>query len=67
MQAILFPFKGSPFHTPEALRAAWESGADFKLFGQGCHVSIRDSVILADKFDSVTIVCVYSHVNVKVI
>ena len=55
---ILIPAYGKNCPSVEALRKAWESGADFKPYGrQGQYCSIRDLTNLARDASSVALVC----------
>lgn len=64
---LLIPAYGKNCPSVEALRKAWESGADFKPYGmQGQYCSIRDLANLARDASSVTLVCPRTAASVKV-
>lgn len=52
---LLIPAYGRQYHTVEAMRADWEAGKDFNMYGHGGYTSIRDLESLRDECSSLTI------------
>lgn len=52
---LLIPAYGKQYSSVEDMRAAWESGKDFLMYGHGQYTSIRDIKSLQDHCSSLTI------------
>lgn len=64
---ILIPGYGRNCESREALRAAWEAGADFKPYGMhGSYCSVRDLYVLTMNSSSITLVCPRTNASYKV-
>ncbi len=53
---VLIPAYGKTYDSEAAIKADWEAGKDFKLYGRGCYTSIRDLDALMEGTSSLTII-----------
>ena len=62
---LLIPAHGKVYNTQEEMRADWEAGKNFKMYGSS-YCSIRDIAKISADASSVTITDPRTRVNLKV-
>lgn len=63
---ILIPAYGRSYDTMEEIKAAWESGKDFHMYGYSGYCSVRDLDALRNECSTLTIIDVRSKAQYSV-
>ena len=63
-ELIVRPAYGRSYPTADALKEAWESGADFKIAGGPWYCSNRDEKLLRESFSTIRVQDLQSCVEV---
>lgn len=62
---VLFPAYGRSYDTHDSMRADWEAGKDFRIYG-GAYCSIRDIAELCNRASAVFITDPTTRIQIKV-